>query len=198
MKTIVLTGGIGSGKSTVAGILAGLGAVLVDTDRLGHEVLRPGSEAGRRALAEFGPGISAADGSIDRRKLGDIVFSDERARKKLNAITHPAIYAMVRQKLAELERQGAKVVVAEVPLYHEAGWDIADEVWTTTAPEEVIVKRLVQRSNLSDDEAKARIGSQLGREEYSRHADAVIDTNLPLPELEASVRRLWDRLAETP
>jgi len=194
MKVIGITGGIGSGKSTVAKFLAEMGAVILDADRLGHEVLRD-SDVWQQVVTVFGKGIIAADGSIDRRKLGEIVFNDAAARDKLNRITHPRIGEMTRSRLEEYRRQGIKAVVLEIPLLVEAGGtNLVDEVWVTVAPEAVVISRLRGRNGLSEAESRARIQSQISSPERIKHADVVIDTNCTLDELKAKVAEHWQRL----
>jgi dephospho-CoA kinase len=195
MKVIGLTGGIGSGKSTVAGLLAGLGAAVIDLDKVGHEVIRPGSEVYREVVREFGGGILNAAGGIDRARLGDIVFRSAEALASLNRIVHPAIDRVVEKRVADYRRRGAKAVVLEAAAILEAGRAAqTDEIWVTVAPEATVLKRLSERSGYSEEESKARLRSQLSTEERIRHADVVINTDCSLEELEARVRQEWDKL----
>jgi len=195
MKVIGLTGGISSGKSTVSQFLAELGAVIIDADKIGHEVLKPDSEVWREVVAAFGRQIITANGKINREKLGEIVFSNSEARARLNQIMHPRIYDMVKTRLEEYRRQGAGIVVLEAPLLLEAGWtSLVDEVWVTTASEATMLKRLRERTGLSEKESLARIRSQLPTEERVKHADAVIDTDCSLGELKVKVKELWQEL----
>jgi len=195
MKVIGLTGGIGSGKSTVSQFLAELGAIIVDADKVGHEALKPGSEVWQQVVNEFGESIVVSSGDIDRAKLGELVFSNHEARRRLNQIMHPPMYNTVKAKLEEYRRKEVKVVVLEAPLLLEAGWaSLVNEVWVTVAPEATVLKRLRKRSGLSEQEARARIHSQLPTEERMGHADVVIDTDGSLDELKARVNELWVRL----
>jgi len=195
MKIIGLTGGIGSGKSTVAQFLAELGAVILDVDRVGHEALKPGSEVRERVVNEFGQGILNASGDIDRAKLGKLVFSNPEARMRLNRIMHPSIFNMVNARLDEYRRQGVRVVVLEAPLMMEVGkTSQVDEVWVTVAPEGTVLERLRDRAGLSEEESRARINAQLSNEERIKHADVVIDTDCSLDELKNKVAVLWARL----
>jgi dephospho-CoA kinase len=192
MKIIGLTGSIGSGKSTVARFLAELGATVIDADRIGHTLLKPGTEVYRKVIASFGQGILAADGSVDRARLGEIVFHDEKARKRLNRITHPAIKREVIGLLKRYNREGKKAVVLEVPLLLEAGWaPLVDEVWVTAASGATALRRLKERGGLSERDALARIRTQLSLEERAGKADLIIDTECSLDELKAKVRELW-------
>jgi len=199
MKVIGLTGGIGSGKSTVSQFLAGLGAVIIDADKVGHEAFKPDTELWREVVAAFGRQILAPDGDIDRKKLGEIVFGNPEALARLNQIMHPRIYALIKAEIEEYRRQGVEVVVLEAPVLLEAGRpslvDEVDEVWVTVAPESTVLRRLKERVGLSEPESLARIRSQLLSEERVRHADVVIDTDCDLDELKARVKELWQRLA---
>ena len=194
MKIIGLTGGIGSGKSTVSRFLEELGAVILDADKVGHQAFEPDSEVWQQVVASFGRQIVDSNGYIDREKLGKLVFGDSEALTRLNRIMHPAIYEVVRARLEEYRRQGVDVVVLEVPLLLEAGWNsLVDEVWVTTASENTVLKRLVERTGLPEHESLARIHSQLSSEERVKHADVIIDTDCSLDELKVKVNELWQR-----
>ena len=195
MKVIGLTGGISSGKSTVSQFLTELGAVIIDADKVGHETLKPDSEAWREVVAAFGEQIVATNGEIDREKLGEIVFSNPEARSQLNQIMHPRMYDLVKTRLDEYRRQGTGIVVLEAPLLLEAGWtSLVDEVWVTTAPEGIVLKRLRGKTGLPEKESLARIRSQLPAEKRVKHADVVINTDCSLNELKAKVKELWQEL----
>ena len=195
MKVIGLTGGIGSGKSTVSQFLAELGATIINADKVGHEVFKPDTEAWREVVAAFGKQVVSANGNIDREKLGAIVFGNPETRARLNQIMHPRIYDLVKAQLEEYRRQGVAVVVIEAPLLVEAGWtSLVDEVWVTTASEDTVLSRLKERTGLSEGESRARIRSQLPTEERILHADVVIDTDCDLDELKTKVKELWRRL----
>jgi len=195
MKVIGLTGGIGSGKSTVSQFLAELGAVIVDADRVGHEAFKPDTDVWREVVAAFGRQILTTNGDVDREKLGETVFANPESLLQLNQITHPRIYEMVKARLEEYQRQGVSVVVLEAPLLIEAGWSsLVDEVWVTVAPESTVLRRLKQRPGLSEQQSLARIHSQLPSEERIKHADVVIDNDCSLNELKAKVRELWQGL----
>ena len=192
MKVIGLTGGIGSGKSTVSQFLAELGAVILDADRVGHEALKPDTKVWRKVVAAFGRQILTPNGDIDRAKLGKIVFGNPESLSRLNQIMHPQIYDMVKAQLEGYRRQGVEVVVLEAPLLIEAGWtSLVDEVWVTVAPEATVLRRLKQGNGLSESESLARIRSQLSSEERIRHAEVVINTDCSLDELRARVEELW-------
>jgi len=204
MKVIGLTGGIGSGKSTVARFLAELGAVIIDADKLWHEALKPDTEIWRGVVAAFGKGVLKPNGEIDRKRLGEIVFGNAEALARLNNIMHPYIYSTVKAQLEQYRRKGVGVVVLEVPLLIEvpllmrAGKpslsDEVDEVWVTLAPQSTVLKRLKEKSGLSREQTLARIRSQISSEERTKRADVVINTDCSLGELKTKVRALWDRL----
>ena len=195
MKVIGLTGGIGSGKSTVAKFLAELGAVIIDADKIGHAVFEPDSEAWQQVVAAFGRQILKPNREIDRKKLGKIVFGSAEALSRLNRIMHPQICGVVKAQIEQYRRQGIDVVVVEAPLLMEAGWtSLVDEVWVTLAPEATVLKRLEEGMGLSKAESQARICSQLPAKEQVKHAHVVINTNLSLDELKARVNKLWQGL----
>jgi len=204
MKVIGLTGGIGSGKSTVSQFLAELGATIIDVDKVWHEALKPDTELWREVVAAFGREIVKPNGNIDRKKLGGIVFGNSKARARLNQIMHPRVYNMVMAQLKQYRRQGVKAVVLEVPLLIEVPLsmrvgkpslsDEIDEVWVTVAPESMVVGRL-KKLGLSEPEILARIRSQLPSEERLKHADVVIDTDCSLDELKSRVKELWRNIS---
>ena len=195
MKIIGLTGGIGSGKSTVARFLAELGAEIVDLDRVGNEALKKGGTAYKKAIKEFGPIILDNNKAINRSKLGEIVFKDPAALKRLNDIVHPEIDKTVAEKTKKNRRRGIKVLVLEAAAILEAGkaWQM-DELWTTIAPEKSVLERLKQRSGYNEAEAKARIHSQLKNEERVKHARVIISNDGNLDELKARVKVEWEKL----
>jgi dephospho-CoA kinase len=196
MKVIGLTGGIGSGKSTVARFLAEMGAATVDLDRVGHEVIKQAAIR-KRLAGEFGRDIVAADGEIDRTRLGRLVFNDPEALSRLNAIVHPAIDNKVRDLLDGYRQKGMKVAVLEAAAMLEAGRrDDFDELWVAVAPEAVALDRLAGRGGLSREEALDRLRSQLTDEERVRQADVIIDTDCALDKLRERVAAEWGKLLE--
>jgi len=195
MKIIGLTGGIGSGKSTVSKFLAEMGAVIIDADKVGHEVFSPDAEGWCEVVAAFGEQVLSPTCEIDHRKLGELVFNDPDALSRLNRIMHPRILGKVKAQLEEYRRQGVEVAVIEAPLLIEADWvPLADEVWVTVAPESTVLRRLKERSAMSEEEALSRIRSQLSSEERVKHADVVINTDCDLSVLKEKVKELWVRL----
>lgn len=197
MRSIGLTGGIASGKSTVVAMLQELGASVIDADKLGHQTYEPGSPAFTRIVAAFGDGIVAEDGTIDRRALGGKVFGDPAEMTRLTDIVWPEIRALAAAELTTLAATGVDVGVVEAAVLVEAGWqDLFDEVWVITVPPEVARGRLMERNGLSADEAEARIASQLNNAERAEHADLVIDTNCSLDEVRDTVVQAWDALTQ--
>jgi dephospho-CoA kinase len=195
MKVIGLTGGIGSGKSTVARFMAELGAVVIELDKVGHKAMEPGSKTWRRLVDEFGSDIIADGGEIDRYKLGQIVFSDSNALKRLTVIIHPEIDKILEEKLDKYRRSSIDyvVLVAAARLDTDKSSQV-DEIWVTVAPEAVVLKRLADRSGFSDKESKARIAAQLPDKERVKRADVVIDTDCNLEELRNRVVAAWGKM----
>ncbi|HEY41704.1 MAG TPA: dephospho-CoA kinase [Dehalococcoidia bacterium] len=195
MKVIGLTGGIGSGKSTVSRMLAELGAVVLDADKVGHEAYQPGTKVWNEVVAAFGQEVVAADGSVDRKKLGAIVFGDPAALERLNGIMHPRMHEMMADRIEEYRRQGVKVVVLEAAILLEAGWTpLVDEVWLTVASESAVVQRAKERTGLPEEQIRSRIRSQLSNEERKKQASVVISNDGSLDELRAKVAELWEGL----
>ena len=195
MRVIGLTGGIASGKSTVSGFLAELGAVVIDADKVGHEALKSDKDIRYAVEAAFGGEVLTSEGGIDRKKLGNIVFGDLNCLSRLNQIMHHCMYGMVEAKLDEYRKRGVDVVVLEAPLLIEANWtSLVDEVWVTVAAESTVLKRLKEKLGLSEQKSLARIRCQLPSEERVKHADAIVDTDCSLNELKAKVRELWQKL----
>ena len=194
MKVIGLTGGIGSGKSTVSRFLAELGAVIVDADKVGHNALKA-PEIRREIIDAFGEQVLTPGGDIDRGRLGKIVFDDAEALSRLNRIMHPRMHDIIKAQLEDYRKQEVPVVVLEAPLLVEAGWtSTVDEVWVTVAPESMVLKRLRERSELSEPESLARVRSQISSAERIKHADAIINNDGSLDELKAKVKELWGKL----
>ncbi len=196
MKVIGLTGGIGSGKSTVSQFLAELGVVILDADKIGHETLESDTEVWREVVAAFGRQILAPSGDIDRKKLGEVVFGDSESLSRLNRIMHSRMYNMVKARLEEYREQGVKAVVLEAPLLIEADWtSLVDEVWVAAASESTVLRRLQERTGFSTPESLARIRSQMPNEERLKHADVIIHTDCALDELKTKVKELWGGLS---
>jgi dephospho-CoA kinase len=192
MFIIGLTGGILSGKSTIAQMLAEKGAAIIDADKLAHEAYKPKTKLNQELVDEFGTGIRKTDGSIDRKKLSGIVFDNPEALARLNSIVHPRIREIAQAKIEQLRKKGTAVVVLEAALLIEAKWtDLADEVWVALVPPEVAVKRLEERGGLTENEARARIQAQLPAAERAKYADVIINTDCSLPEVRSQIDKLW-------
>jgi dephospho-CoA kinase len=199
MIVIGLTGGIGTGKSVVSDMLAEKGAVILNADKVGHEAYEPGTEAYHDLISTFGREILDENERIDRKKLGAIVFADPQALQKLNQIVHPRMYKMMEERLAQLREQGVKVVVLEAAILIEAHWTpLVDQVWVVTAAEDTVVQRLVNRNNMTPEQAMARIKSQLPEAERLKHASAVVDNNGSLAEARRQVEALWHKIQSEP
>jgi dephospho-CoA kinase len=196
---IGLTGGIGSGKSTIAQYLAELGAAVIDADKVGHEVFISGSPAYHDVINAFGQGVVAPTGEIDRKKLGQIVFNDTKARDQLNQIMWSRIWEMVANRIDVIRKQNNKAIVIEAFGLIEAGWtSYVDQVWLTVVSERVVVERLKKQRNLSAEETLARIKSQLSIEERIKYADVVINNDENPEAVKMKVSELWQKLQSTP
>ena len=193
MFVLGLTGGIGTGKSETARILRELGAAVIDADHVGHEAYRPHSEIWQEVVKTFGSGVLQADREIDRKALGLIVFADPQARAQLNAIMHPRMAKIIQERIRQLDEEGAEVVVVEAALLFEADWAyLVDEVWVTSAPDEEAIRRISQRSSLSEEEVRGRMSSQMPTREKLNRADVVVKNAGGLEELNAHVHCLWN------
>jgi dephospho-CoA kinase len=195
MRVIGLTGGIASGKSTVARMLRELGAQVIDADLVAREVVEPGTPGYEDVVRTFGRDVLAEDRSIDRKKLGAIVFGDADKRRALNAITHPRIAAATASKLAALAQRGVKQAFYEAALLVENGvhHGLAGLI-VVAAPLEAQVQRVCQRDGLSEDEARARIAAQLPLSEKVKSATWVIDTSGSLDDTRAQVEKVWRQI----
>ncbi|WP_285116595.1 dephospho-CoA kinase [Leifsonia sp. fls2-241-R2A-40a] len=196
MQLIGLTGGIASGKSTIASRLASHGAVVVDADRIAREVVEPGTPALAQIAERFGDGVIAADGSLDRPALGAIVFGDPEALQALNGITHPAVLAASTERFrAAAEADPEAIVVYDVPLLVESANEYPfDRVVVAHAPAETRIHRLVTLRGMDAAEAERRIRSQATDEQRLAVADDVIDTGGTLQQTLDQVDSLWERL----
>jgi dephospho-CoA kinase len=189
---IGLTGNIACGKSTVARMLAEMGAYVIDADAIAHEVIRKGTPAHEAILRRFGPGILRADGEIDRRRLGEIVFRDPAALRDLEAIVHPAVLAEIQQRV--LACPDAPAIVIEAIKLIESGFARAcDSLWVVTCPEPEQVRRLMEDRGLTEEEARMRIRAQPPQEEKVRQADVVIDNSGDLEATRRQVEAAWRR-----
>ncbi|MGY0390213.1 dephospho-CoA kinase [Nocardioides sp. WG-D5] len=191
-----LTGGIASGKSTVSELLAGFGAVIVDSDKIAREVVEPGTPGLAAVVEEFGPSVLTEAGELDRAKVGEIVFADESARERLNAIVHPLVGARSAE-LEETARAAGRLVVNDIPLLVEVGYaPFFDEVIVVDVPVETQVERAVARG-MTEADARARISAQASREDRLAVATYVIDNTGTLEDLRKRVEEIYDALAAT-
>jgi len=192
MLVIGLTGTIGSGKSTIANFMQEMGASVIDTDEVGHEIYLPYTFGWQKVVEAFGESILTPNKSIDRQKLGEIVFNDYAALKQLNDIVRPLILKSVKDTLEQLRRKNTDVVVIEAALLLEAGWEsLMNEIWVATAPENVLYERLNIKRHLTELQARQRIAAHLSTAQQIKYATRVINTDLSLDELKAIVSSLW-------
>ena len=190
-----LTGGIGSGKSAVGDLMVERGAVLIDADQIAREIVAPGGRAYQPLVDRFGPGVLAADGTIDRQALAARVFSNPEELAALNAITHPAIAVLMVDAAAR--RMGPTVVLLDIPLFTAVHQQVLslDAVVVVDCPVEVAMERLVARRGFDRSDAQARVACQTGRDERRAAADFVIDNSGDLLALVPQVERVWGELA---
>lgn len=193
MLTIGLTGGIGSGKSTVALILSELGAPILDADKIAHTTYAPGARAYDAVIAAFGEDVIAPDRTIDRRKLGAIVFGNPERLNKLTSIVWPATREAIRQSIARFGSSGSKLpIVVEAAILIEANWQpLFNEIWLVRAPREAVIARVESQRGLKPAETEARIRAQLSDEERVKHATVVIENNGSIDELRDLLKTLW-------
>lgn len=193
MLRIGVTGGIGSGKSTASRMFADLGAVVVDADAIARAIVEPGEPALGALVAEFGPRILREDGALDRGELASLAFSEPEGTRRLNAIMHPLIRAEASQQVAQAQRDGASVVVYDMPLLVETGQrDLVDVVVVVDVPEEMQVQRAAQAFPEAD--VRRRIAAQASRDERRAIADYVIDNSGSLEATRAQVAQVWSEV----
>ena len=201
-RVVGLTGGIGTGKSTVARMLAALGAVVIDSDRIVHELQAPGAPLVAEIGEAFGGAVLLPDGSLDRAALGALVFRDEAARKRLNAIVHPAVGREIARRLEAARAAGAALVVLDIPLLFETRLHGSasranlgvEAIVVVYAPRSLQIRRQLERNGYGREEAERRVDAQLSIEEKRALADHVIDNAGSLEETERQVRELYQRL----
>ncbi|MCH2525890.1 MAG: dephospho-CoA kinase [Dehalococcoidia bacterium] len=194
MIVVGLAGGIGCGKSEVARIMADLGAVVIDADKYGHQVYAPNTQGWTEVVAAFGDDILDDNGEVDRRKLGPKVFGKPEEMQKLNDIAWPKIKQSIQEEIENQRRTGTGVVVVDAAILIEAGWtDLSDQVWVATAPEEQVIKRVQARNNITEEQVKARIDSQMGTDERVSYADVVVSNDQDLDALKDNVVALWEQ-----
>jgi dephospho-CoA kinase len=191
-RVIGLTGGIGAGKSTAAKMLAELGAHVIDADKVGHDVYAPGTDGFRAVVEAFGPEIVGADGAIDRRRLGAIVFGDPAQLRRLNALVHPLIGLAIRDRLQAAQAEPARTpIVVEAAIMMEAGWTFFDEVWAVVVEPETAIARVMASRGLSRADVEQRIAAQMSNAERVRRATRVIHNDGTPAQLRAQVEAAW-------
>ena len=190
MKLIGLTGGIGSGKSTVSALLAERGAVVIDADAIVHELQAPGQPVLVAMVERFGPGILGPDGALDRQAVADIVFADTAALADLTAIVHPAVGAEIARRM-EAEATTDHVVVLDVPLLVESGRDDMAGLIVVDVDPDIAVLRLMADRGMTEADARSRMARQATREERRARADQVIDNRGTLDDLRRRVDEVW-------
>ena len=200
MKIYGLTGNIGSGKSTVARMLRELGAFTVDADEVAREIVRPGEPALDAIAARFGRGVLRSDGSLNREKLAEVAFSDYRARKDLNAITHPRILERIRERISELGENGTAFVEAALIVENDGALgELIDGIVVVTCPPEIRKIRTAKRGDVTSEQFRTRSEIQMSEEEKSSRADFLVRNDSDIESLRARVRALWAELgAEKP
>lgn len=196
MLEVGLTGGIASGKSTVAAMFVALGAHLVDTDRLARQVVEPGSPALTEIVAAFGSGVLGPDGGLDRRRVRELVFGDEAARKRLNAIAHPRIAALAAAELARWAKADpGGVALVDVPLLFESGWQARyPTVVLVYVPPAVQLERLMARDQVDRTAAEMALRAQMDIEQKRELAQFVVDNSGSLADTHSQVRAVWAEL----
>lgn len=195
MKIIGLTGGIASGKTTVASILSEFGAIILDADKVAREVVEPGKPAWQEICKIFGDKVILTDGNINRKYLGDLIFNDPEKRDVLNSIIHPKVIDEMEKRLNYCRQVGEPLVFLEVPLLLETGMDsMVDEVWLVKIDVETQIKRLIKRDKLSRGQAIKRIESQMPIEDKIKRADIIIDGQLEFNKLKFYLKNLWNNI----
>jgi dephospho-CoA kinase len=197
VKVIGLTGGIATGKSTVASMLLDLGAKVIDADELAREIVQPGQEAWKEIVDAFGSGILRQDRTIDREKLRKIIFQDEAARKKLESITHPRIRALAQAKIQQLATEETDLIVYEAPLLFENQVHLwVHPVILVACDPEIQKRRLRERDGLDEEEIQRHLKAQMPLQEKRQLADLIIENNGDIEGLRRRVRQAWQKIAK--
>ena len=197
MYIVGLTGGIASGKSTVSTVLAELGARIIDTDEIARQIVQSGQPAWHEIVTYFGNEVLLSDGTINRKILGEKIFKDKVARQHLEEMTHPYIEKEVQNRLAQAERDGERIVILDVPLLFEIGWQAkVDSIWVVYVEEKVQLARLMARNDFTTKQAMDRINAQMDLREKVKQADLIIDNNSDVEHTKAQVKVAWEDLWE--
>lgn len=198
MKLIGLTGGIATGKSTVASMLRELGAKIIDADELARQVVQPGQEAWQDIVSTFGAEILREDRTINREKLRKLVFQNETARQRLESITHPRIRALAEQRIQKLAAEGAEVIVYEAPLLFENQVHLwLRPVILVACDSETQKQRLQKRDGLNEKEIEQHLKAQMPLDQKRKLADFVIENNGDLENLRRQVREVWEKIVSS-
>lgn len=196
MRVIGLTGGIASGKSTVSAWLRQWGAHIVDADAISRETTKKGGQGYLAIKARFGQDMLRPDGELDRRKLGGIVFADEGKRRELEGILHPIVIEETKREMELARAQGCAVCVLDVPLLFESGMErLCDETWVVYVPRQEQLRRVMARDGLTEQQAQARIDSQMPLSEKLARADRAVDNSGSMERTREQLRALWEELA---
>lgn len=191
MRIIGLTGGIGSGKSIVSKYLLEKGFPVIDADKVSREIVEPGMKTTKAIESEFGIDMINLDGSLNRKKLGDAVFSDSKKLRKLNEITHKEILDKIKMQILALENSNASLIFLDAPLLFETGFDsLVHETWVIDAPEKLRIQRIKDRDSISVENIKSRIASQMEQSLKNEKATVVIDNSLGMEELYKKIDQL--------
>lgn len=194
MKVIGLTGGIGSGKSTVSRMLRGLGAKIIDADQVARDIVEKGKPALEEIVQTFGEETLHEDGTLNRKKLGSLIFDDPHQRKKLNEITHPRIIEEIEERLEKYkEDDNTEVIVLDCALLFEMNMDnMVEESWLVSLDKSTQIKRIMARDELSKDDAEKRINAQMSLEAKAQKATRIIDNSCEVNETHKQVLELWN------
>lgn len=194
MKVLGITGGIGAGKSTVTEALVRMGAAVVDADRVARKVMEPGEQAYTEIVRSFGKGILNSDGTVNRKALADIVFTDENKLKILNEITHPCIF---RQMQTEMVEAKAELVVLDVPLLFSADFPIVcDKTLAVLAPEELRIQRVMSRDGCTEEKVLERMAVQMSEEDLRKRADFVIVNDEGMEKVLRQTQEIYEKMTE--
>jgi dephospho-CoA kinase len=192
IRVIGLTGGIATGKSSVARFFQKKGALVIDADQLAREAVKPGSRGLAEVVAAFGSGVLTPDGRLDRKRLGALVFSDSTRRRQLEGIVHPAIRRLAEERIASAAEAGQRVIFYMAPLLIEAGvTDRVDEVWVVTVRPEVQLERLMSRDGISREQAQRMVDSQMPLADKEKYGRVVIDNSGTLEETKRRLAEIW-------
>ncbi|MHC1717588.1 MAG: dephospho-CoA kinase [Acidaminococcaceae bacterium] len=194
MKIIGLTGGIGSGKTSVAAKLRALGARVFDADEAARNAVLPGSQGFHKVVENFGPQLVDADGKLDRTALAEIVFNDKASLRKLEDIIHGYVWQETDKFLNQCKQAGERAAILDVPLLIECGWHKkVDEVWLVALPVEKQIIRTMERSGMTAEDVQARIAAQMPLEEKKKYATLIIDNSGDWEETEKQVIAAWEK-----